>query len=96
MESCIYAAEAVDNTERKFGSAQVYFPAMVEEVTGERRMAFFTADEVTDAINRGYANPEDAAPLIDAYERSERGAVLVGCTVAAFAGLVGYLLGALL
>lgn len=96
MESRIYAAEAADNTERKFGSAQVYFPCVIEEATGEKRVAFFTADDLTDAINRGYSNPEDAIPVMDAFQRGERGALLVGCTVVAFAVAVGYAFGVLL
>lgn len=58
MRSFIDLSDAVENTERRFGSAQGYYPVTI--VTGWRRTpALFTAAQVSEAIERAKVNPED-------------------------------------
>lgn len=60
MRSRIYAQDRVDNTERKFGSAQAYYPAVLhtEGVAGDIPM-LFTGQQIDEAMERAAKNPED-------------------------------------
>lgn len=50
----------VDNTERKFGSADVYIAVQVEDENGKNeRCILFTKDEIAKAEIRASKNPED-------------------------------------
>ena len=58
MRSKIYLDDKVPNTERRFGQAPEYYPVMI--VTGSRRQpALFTPAQISEALARGQANPED-------------------------------------
>ena len=58
MKSIIHLAEKVPNRDRRFGAAPEYFPVMIK--TGPRtRPALFTPAQISDAIARAEANPED-------------------------------------
>ncbi len=51
--------EAVDNKNRKFGSARYYYPCLVERFDGSVIPALFTSAQLADAIQRARLNPED-------------------------------------
>lgn len=58
MRSLIDLGEKVANTDRRFGSAKAYYPARV--IHGAREYpAMFTAKQISAAMQRGGANPED-------------------------------------
>ena len=58
MRSRIDLAEKVDNKDRRFGAALEYYPVMI--VTGLRRQpALFTPAQISEALARAKANPED-------------------------------------
>lgn len=58
MRSLIDLGEKVANTDRRFGSAKAYYPARV--IHGAREyQAMFTAQQISAAMQRGGANPED-------------------------------------
>ena len=59
IESRICKVEQVPNQDRRFGSNLVYYPAQVEELTGQQLPALFTANEIEVAIARAKRNPED-------------------------------------
>jgi hypothetical protein len=59
--SQILMSEGVENTERKFGSANRYYPAYVNRA-GRWEPALFTRGELLDAIDRATVNPEDVPP----------------------------------
>ena len=59
MKSKIYLDEVVDNTERRFGSAQEYFPIMVHDTKGYAVAAMFTENEILKAVERAKKNAED-------------------------------------
>lgn len=67
MKSQIHARERVENTARKFGSAQDYYPAMVH-LPNVSRPALFTEEQIMDAIERARQNPEDV-PRPSLWER---------------------------
>jgi hypothetical protein len=56
--------KAIKNTERKFGSVDVYYFSPVKLATGETVYALFTEREVTTAVKRAEGNLEDIAPLL--------------------------------
>ena len=50
----------VENTERKFGSAESYIAVQVEDADGtNERCILFTQDEINKAQERANKNPED-------------------------------------
>lgn len=58
MKSIIHLSEKVPNRDRRFGAAPEYFPVMIK--TGPRvTPALFTPAQISDAIARAEANPED-------------------------------------
>jgi hypothetical protein len=57
--SVLYWSDAVENTERRFGSDNRYFLAYVIDTDGVPKAAAFTRDELLVAMRRGRANPED-------------------------------------
>ena len=58
MKSIIHLAEKVPNRDRRFGAAPEYFPVVIK--TGPRTLpALFTPAQISDAIARAEANPED-------------------------------------
>ncbi len=58
MMSRIDLSEKVANTERRFGAAKAYYPARI--VYGAREYpAMFTARQISAAMQRAGANPED-------------------------------------
>jgi hypothetical protein len=61
MKSEIHLDEAVENTERKFGSwsEQGYFPAFVIRQDGTKQPALFTKSQIEIAVVRAKKNPED-------------------------------------
>lgn len=58
MKSNISIKDAVPNKDRKFGSAQVYYPTLVHLEYRTHR-ALFTESQIMDAIARAEKNPED-------------------------------------
>lgn len=59
MRSRIYRTDTVDNTDRRFGSAQAYVAVEVIEADGSRRIGFITDARIDEALKRGEDNPED-------------------------------------
>jgi len=59
MESTIKMNEIVFNSERRFGSAKEYYPALVEGSNGNKKPALFTEDQILLAMERAERNPED-------------------------------------
>ena len=57
----IDAGNPVVNSNRKFGSAQLYFRGNVLTGRGDVLPALFTSDQMRDAIDRAAVNPEDVA-----------------------------------
>lgn len=55
----MFLDESVDNRERKFGSADEYFPVRVITMEGQVINALFTQDQLATAIQRALRNPED-------------------------------------
>lgn len=49
----------VDNTERRFGEDQHYYPAEVIDGAGQRRPALFTHHALMEAVRRARRNAED-------------------------------------
>lgn len=49
----------VENTQRRFGSAVVYYSAQVIQPNGEMRPALLTQDAVNEGLLRALRNPED-------------------------------------
>lgn len=49
----------VQNTERKFGSADAYYHVRVQFAGNVEKHMLLTEDEVTDAVERAEANEED-------------------------------------
>ena len=49
----------VQNTERKFGSADAYYHVRVQFAGNVEKHMLLTEDEVTDAVERAEANAED-------------------------------------
>lgn len=62
MRSIIYINEAVDNKDRRFGSALRYYPVRVW--TGrDYYTVLLTGDQIGDGQQRAEANSEDVPPL---------------------------------
>ena len=62
MSSRINLAEKVPNRDRRFGAATEYYPAII--VHGSRQMpALFTPADISRAMQRADANPEDMPEL---------------------------------
>lgn len=59
VHSVIYRDELTGNKERRFGSAQEYFPVRILDVSGREERAMFTFAELSKAITRAKNNPED-------------------------------------
>lgn len=58
MKSRIDLSERVPNQDRRFGAALEYYPVHID--TGlRRRPALFTPSQISEAIARAAANPED-------------------------------------
>lgn len=68
IRSQIIMGEAVENTDRRFGSAQRYYPAYIRRA-GQWEPAFFSYDQLNDAILRAKNNPEDVAPRSSIFTR---------------------------
>lgn len=69
MSSRIGLAEMVENKDRRFGAAMEYYPARI--ITGGRtRTALFTARQISEALARYEANPEDV-PNPSMWERGK-------------------------
>lgn len=64
IRSQILMPEAVENTARRFGSAQRYYPAYIRRA-GKWEPAAFTYNELHSAIERAAKNPEDIPPRSD-------------------------------
>lgn len=58
VDSTLKAAEMVPNKDRKFGSANEYFPCFFEK-DGKKIPMLFTEHEVVTAMERAKKNPED-------------------------------------
>lgn len=56
--------KGIKNTERKFGSVDIYFFSPVKLPTGETVYALFTEREVATAVKRAEGNLEDIASLL--------------------------------
>lgn len=62
MRSKLDLSEKVPNKDRRFGQALEYYPVMI--VTGLRRQpALFTPAQISEAMERAAANPEDMPEL---------------------------------
>lgn len=58
MRSRIDLSEKVTNADRRFGAAPEYYPATI--IFGNlKRNGLFTPRQISDALARGKANPED-------------------------------------
>jgi len=68
IQSRILLSEAVDNTERKFGSANRYYPVYVR-VAGQWQPALFTRAQLDEARTRAIDNPEDMPPRAGTWSR---------------------------
>lgn len=60
IESELDMSEAVENKERRFGSAAQYYPCFVINLSGNKVPALFTKDQIRIAMRRAKSNPEDA------------------------------------
>lgn len=58
-DSTIKLSEKVDNTERKFGEAQEYFPVEIILEDGTETWAMFTKSDIENAMVRASKNKED-------------------------------------
>lgn len=58
VDSIIKAEEKVNNKDRKFGSANEYFPCFLE-LDGKKIPMLFTDNEIQVAVDRAKINPED-------------------------------------
>ena len=56
--------DGAPNKQRKFGSANFYYPCLVEDFNGHVRPALFTQEQLADALQRAKANPEDVPKLL--------------------------------
>jgi len=62
MRSRLDLSEKVENKDRRFGAATEYYPAVI--VHGSRQMpALFTPADISQAMQRADANPEDMPEL---------------------------------
>lgn len=62
MNSRIYLSDKAPNRDRRFGAATEYYPAVI--VHGSRQMpALFTPADISRAMQRADANPEDMPEL---------------------------------
>jgi len=59
MDSKILLKEAVHNSERRFGSTNIYYPVKVITANGDEVNALFTEDQIDIAAERATRNPED-------------------------------------
>lgn len=62
IKSTLIMNEMVENTERKFGSNEAYFPCYVETPEDVLVAALFTEDQIRIAIQRAERNTEDISP----------------------------------
>jgi hypothetical protein len=69
VQSVLYWSDAVDNTERRFGSDTRYFAAYVVDSDGNAKPAAFTRNELLVAMRRAEANPEDIGKPAGALSR---------------------------
>lgn len=69
VRGAIYAAERVQNTERRFGSANEYLQAYLIQHGQQPSPLQFTPDQIRDAADRAKANPEDCPPFEPEIER---------------------------
>lgn len=59
MKSKIRLEEAVNNKDRKFGSALKYYPVIIIDEDDNEIPALFTDDQIASAVQRALRNPED-------------------------------------
>lgn len=59
--SAIDLRRPVSNEARRFGAVRYYYAAIVTDQEGVERPALFTLDQISTAIARAAANPEDVA-----------------------------------
>lgn len=59
MRSRLYSEDCLRNGSRKFGSATIYYPAVLIRFDGEAEPMLFTAREIDAALDRAAKNPED-------------------------------------
>lgn len=57
--SAIDLRRPVSNEARRFGAVRYYYAAVVTDQEGVERPALFTLDQISTAIARAAANPED-------------------------------------
>lgn len=57
--SAIDLRRPVSNEARRFGAIRYYYAAVVTDQEGVERPALFTLDQISTAIARAVANPED-------------------------------------
>lgn len=88
MKSAIHADEIITNEARRFGSATVYYPAILKRADGTEAGMLFTAADLERAVARGKSNPEDIE--LARMHRSDRifGYLVAGCGVLAAALVV--------
>jgi hypothetical protein len=68
VDSRIVLSEQIDNTERRFGSNEIYYPAFMSK-TEDREggvALLFTENELRIAAERAEKNPEDIKQLVEA------------------------------
>jgi hypothetical protein len=68
IRSRIIMSEAVENTARRFGASDRYYPVYVRR-GGEWVPALFTYHELTVAVERATVNPEDIPPRSHLWRR---------------------------
>jgi hypothetical protein len=63
IRGAIYAAETVENTWRKFGSARRYVCAYLIQSGRPPKPLLLTQSDIADAAERARQNPEDCPPF---------------------------------
>ena len=69
MDSKIYIAEGVVNTERIFGSTVEYYPATIVFKDGSEKKAMFKISQINNAVYTAERNPEDWPEDISFWEK---------------------------
>lgn len=59
VREAIDLREPVENSQRRFGSAAVYYRAQVIELNGKTRAALLTQDAINEGLLRALRNAED-------------------------------------
>lgn len=59
MKSKMYDSDVVQNKDRRFGSNDRYFAVKIVRNDGSEEDALFTDSQISQAIKRAVANPED-------------------------------------